>query len=211
MGEWGHQVFLRGDWLASLALSVLHELKIISSSRSRYRPTCEKRAVDVRAGQLQGEYLMKARAADRRQGVPEGVVGRVEAKLVSLGEVKGVVAGQFGEVSEDTHALIAALATSRVRVAGVTRGRRGRWRTEEGERAIAVTQLRRRLGVMAVKCQASSLLGRLETLGPGGTAALARRQQAGELERRWQREMRAQAQATREGWRALRSGFAKVD
>ena len=78
-------------------------------------------------------------------------------------------------------------------------------------RAIAVTALRRRLGVMAVKCQASSLLGRLETLGPGGTAALARRQQAGELERRWQREMRAQAQATREGWRALRSGFGKVD
>ena len=45
---------------------------------------------------------------------------------MSLGEVKGVVAGQFGEVSEDTHALIAAFATSRVRVAGVTRGRRGR-------------------------------------------------------------------------------------
>ena len=51
---------------------------------------------------------------------------------MSLGEVKGVVAGQFGEVSEDTHALIAAFATSRVRVAGVTRGRRGRWKTEEG-------------------------------------------------------------------------------
>lgn len=114
-------------------------------------------------------------------------------------------------VSEDTHALISALATSRVRVAGVTRGRRGRWRTKEGERAIAISALRRRLGVMAVKCQASSLLGRLETLGPGGTAALARRQQAGELERRWQKEMRAQAQATREGWRALRSGFGKVD
>ena len=55
--------------LAGQSSSVLHELKIISSSRSRYRPTCEKRAVDVRAGQLHGEYLMKARAADRRQGV----------------------------------------------------------------------------------------------------------------------------------------------
>ena len=75
--------------LAGQSSSVLHELKIISSSRSRYRPTCEKRAVDVRAGQLQREYLMKARAADRRQGVPEGVVGRVEAKLVSLGESGG--------------------------------------------------------------------------------------------------------------------------
>ena len=49
---------------------------------------------------------------------------------------------------------------------------------------------------MAVKCQASSLLGRLETLGPGGTAALRRRQQAGELERRWLAESRAQQLAT---------------
>ena len=33
--------------------------------------------------------------------------------------------------------------------------------------------------------KASSLLGRLETLGPGGTAALRRRKQASQLERRW--------------------------
>ena len=51
--------------------------------------------------------------------------------------------------------------------------------------------------MMAVKCQASSLLGRLETLGPGGTAALRRRQQAGELERRWLAESRAQQLAER--------------
>jgi hypothetical protein len=31
---------------------------------------------------------------------------------------------------------------------------------------MADSALRRRLGVMAVRCQASSLLGRLETLGP---------------------------------------------
>ena len=197
--------------LAGQSSSVLHELKVISSSRTRYQPNFARRAVDVRASQLQGEYIAKARAADRRHGVGEGVVGRVEAKLVSLGQVQGLVAGQFGEVSEATHALIAALATSRVRVAGVTRGRRGHWRTEEGERAIAVTALRRRLGVMTVKCQASSLLGRLETLGPGGTAALARRRQAGEVERRWEIESRAFQEASREGWRRLRRGFAKLD
>ena len=98
-----------------------------------------------------------------------------------------------------------------VRVAGpgVTRGRRGRWRTEEGERAISVTAMRRRLCVMDVKCQASSILWRLETKGPGSTAALARRQQGRKLERMWQRYMRAQA--AREGWRAVRSGFGRVD
>ena len=74
-----------------------------------------------------------------------------------------------------------------------------------------ISSLRRRLSVMAVKCQASSLLGRLETLGPGGTAALRRRQQAAGIERAWQEENRAQLQATRDGFRGLRSGFAKLD
>ena len=113
-------------------------------------------------------------------------------------------------MSEATHALLAALATSRVRIAGVTRGRRGRMRSEEGERAVAISSLRRRLGVMTVRCQASSLLGRLETLGSGGAAAAGRRQQAGELERRWRRESEAHQLATIHSWRALRSGFAML-
>ena len=41
--------------------------------------------------------------------------------------------GNFGEVSSHTHNLIAALATSRVRKAGVNMGRRGWLRTEEAE------------------------------------------------------------------------------
>ena len=43
-------------------------------------------------------------------------------------------------------------------------------------------------------CQGSSLLGQLETLGPGGRAALRRRQHAASLERVWQIEIRAQLQ-----------------
>ena len=102
-------------------------------------------------------------------------------------KVKGIVSGNFGEVSEDTHALVAVLATCRVRVAGVSRGRKGLMRTEEGERSLAISSLRRRLGVQAVRCQAHSLLGRLESLGPGSTAAAGRRWQAAELERCWRR------------------------
>ena len=97
---------------------------------------------------------------------------------MQLGEVHGIVAGNFGEVSEATHSLVAVLATYRVRVAGVTRGRRGRMRTEEGERSLAMAALRRRLGVLTVRCQALSLLGRLEVLGPGAAAAAGRRGQA---------------------------------
>ena len=41
-------------------------------------------------------------------------MGRVESKLVELGEVQGIVCGNFGEVSQALHNLVAALATSRV-------------------------------------------------------------------------------------------------
>ena len=67
-----------GRALAGQSTAVLHELKIISSSQSRYKPTWTSRAMDVRAEQLQGEYIKKARATDRRQGMPKGQVGRVE-------------------------------------------------------------------------------------------------------------------------------------
>ena len=177
-----------GAALAGQGSRVLHKLKVISCNSTRYNPSWKKRAVDVRALKLPDEYLEKARAADCRQGVQQGEVGRVEAKLVGMGTVRGLVSGNFGEMSEDTHLLVAAMANSRVRVAGPTRGRRGRMRGEEAERSIAVSAIRRRLGVMAVGCQSSTLLGRLETLGPGGAASAGRRWQASELQRRWQQE-----------------------
>ena len=90
-------------------------------------------------------------------------------------------------------------------------GRRGILRTETAEKAIAISGMRRRVSVMAVHAQASSLLDRLETLGPGGAAARGRRDQAAELERRWRQETAAHALATRQGYRALRRSFAKTD
>ena len=61
--------------LAGQASSVLHEIKIISSSRTQYNPTWRKRAVDMQAEQLQEDYMTKARAADRRQNVAGAGVG----------------------------------------------------------------------------------------------------------------------------------------
>ena len=119
-----------GAALAGQNSQVLHELKIISCNSTRYKPTVKARAVDIRAKKLPAEYLEKARAADRRSGTPEGEVGRVEAKLVGMGEVHRLVpvAGNFGEVSTDTDTLVAAMANSRVRVTGPSRGRRERMR-----------------------------------------------------------------------------------
>ena len=114
---------------------VLHELKVISASKSRYKPNSEGRAVDIRAASLQQEYLNKAKTADQKSGMAPGMVGRVEAKLVSLGALRGIVVGNWGEVSEDTHALLSTLATNRAKVAGGSIGKKGRERSKEGERA----------------------------------------------------------------------------
>ena len=190
----------------------MHEFKVISCNKTQYKPTVTERAVDRRAALLPQEYLTKARKADRLyNGVPKGEVGGVERKLLELGEVRGVVTGNFGEVSAATHALLNHLATSRVRVAGVTRSRRGHLRSEESEHAIAISSLRRRLGVATVRAQSQSLLGRLETLGPGTAAAVGRRWQAAELDRRWRQEEQAHASARRFGHTAWRTGFARTE
>ena len=121
------------------------------------------------------------------------------------------MAGNFGEVSKDTHSLLAALATYRVRVTGVARGRKGHLRTEQAERAIAISSLRRHQGVLTNRCQTYSLLGRLETLGPGSSAAAGRRIQASQLENCWRREERAHTLAVSQGWKSFRTGFGKLD
>ena len=112
----------------------LHEIKLISSSKTRYTIHREgqdsTRAVDKRSGELNGEYLAKARRTDQTYcGTEQGNVGPVERKLGSLGHVHGIVVGAFGEGSDDLHALINHLAISRVRYAGPQLGRRGQLRS----------------------------------------------------------------------------------
>ena len=58
--------------------------------------------------------------------------------------------------------------------------------TEDAERSLAVASIRRWLGVMTMRCQASSLLGHLETLGCGGAAVRSKHQES--RKRKWMRE-----------------------
>jgi hypothetical protein len=60
-------------------------------------------------------------------------IGSVENKLLSFPTIQGIVFGSFREASEAVHSLVENLATSRVRVAGPQKGRRGVVRSEEGE------------------------------------------------------------------------------
>ena len=193
----------------------LHELKVISFGKTRYKPGAKDRAVDIRAKNLHDEYVTKARNADQQYGgVEAGRRGPVESKLLSFGQVKGLVFGNFGETSEATHKLLDTIATSRVRVAlpqSAAGGRRGDSRSEEGEKAVAVSYIRRRVSVAAVKGQCLSLLGRLEVLGPGCAAAAGRRKWAQVQEQRWRRDRQAMLLSERQGRSILRRGFAKLD
>ena len=83
---------------------------------------------------------------------------------------------------------------------------------------MAISALRRRLGVLTVRCQALSLLGRLEALGPGSAAAagevLAHRGAGEVLEEGapgWRREHQAHTLARMSGHKAYRPGFAEMD
>ena len=153
----------------------------------------------------------KARAVDLQYvRTAPGVVGPVEEKLLSFERVQGMVFGAFGEASEPVHRLIDQLATSRVRVAGPQRGRKGVERSEEGERSVVVSSIRRKVSMAAVSAQCSSLLGRLEGLGPGNAAAVGRRKEAVEMERRWAKERVVFARALRHSHNIRRVGFAKL-
>ena len=194
----------------------LHELKIISSSKTRYTPHRQgqeaTRAVDKRASELNGEYIKKARTTDQLYcGTAPGTTGPVETKLARLGNVKGIVVGAFGEGAEDLHSLIRHLAFSRVREAGPQKGRSGQLRTMEAELALTTSLLRRTLSVVGVKAQARLLLGRLETIGPGATAAAGRRNYALNLERIWANERRADLLSRAQGKALLRRGQFRKD
>ena len=146
--------------------------------------------MDKRAGELNAEYLAKAKHTDQTYcGTPRDTVGPVELKLGSLGRVHGIVVGAFGEASDDLHSLIHHLAVSRVRFAGPQMGRRGQVRTEKAEIALAASFLRKSLSECAVRSQAELLLRRLEE----------EKYNALHLKRRWAQQRRADALSTLQG------------
>ena len=71
-----------------------------------------------RASNLPREYTEKAKSIDSLYGgVPEGIVGPVQAKLHSFPPLRKWVFGAWGEASEDVivHCLVHDLATSQAK------------------------------------------------------------------------------------------------
>ena len=196
--------------VAGQPTSVLHELKCISVSQSRYKPGGVQRAVDKRADELHEEYVRKAKEVDRLYvGTQPGHVGPVQAKLLSFERVQGLVFGAFGEASQAVHQLIDTLANSRVFVAGPQRAKRGFERSVDAERALVVGHLRRRISITACRAQCHTLLSRLQVLGPAGLQKLGARAKNVELHQSMQRDRMAFREILRtSNWR-VKLGFGK--
>ena len=52
--------------IGGVTSQVLHELKVISSNQTRYKPSWKERGLDRRSAQLHDEYVGKARLADQQ-------------------------------------------------------------------------------------------------------------------------------------------------
>ena len=84
-------------------------------------------------------------------------------------------------------------------------------RSEEAERSIAITSIKRRIVIATVKAQPGSLLGRLQMIAHGTSAAVGRRCHAQERDRQWAQEEKAFELVTRQGFSSFRMGFAFLD
>ena len=80
---------------------------------------------------------------------------------------------------------------------------------EEVVKALAVSYLRRRLSIGGVRAQCLSLLGRLEVMG-SSKELVERRKRSLRQEDRWKKDRLAHQTAEKQGFNALRRGFAKT-
>ena len=187
-------------------MASLAELKTIAFCQTYHHPGAAKRGVELRADALPGEYLRKAREADRAYcGTGVGDQGPVERRLRSFPPLVKLVVGPNAECSEDLHDLLNTMAESKTKHQCRTRGEiESEWKV-----ASNLTYLRRQLSVCAVRAVADSLLARLQQAGPAGRGAAVaarRRAEAFGREERGRRERAAHWLLHTRGYRVLQRG-----
>jgi len=187
------------------ASSQLAELKCISAGVTWYS-SCRK-AVDQRARGLPKEYLNKAQKIDQKYcGTQPNHTGPLQQHLESYGNLLCLVAGQYGDVSQDFHELLKGLATSKAAHIAQIEGRL----VSESERGLLLHQLRRRLSVSIITAQSCCLLSRLHHMAPGAREAAKRRAAAKEREGLAQLDRRAHFEAHVRGRRLHSVGVLRI-
>ena len=207
----GHQARqgLRPDFLFHLSNAdgnlqqVIADVKTVSlGNQSHYKPGLRgDKAVELRAGQIAGEYRRTARALDQELGYREEE-GPTAKRLGDFPPVLDLCFGAYGEASEGVKMLLDAMLESKLQSLGLRKG----CPEELKERAQVTSYLRRRLSSTVVRANMSCLLERMVYVGQGGGQAGKRRRWAAlEEERaRWSREAQWLSRVT--GKRLARRG-----
>jgi hypothetical protein len=189
----------------TIQVLMLAELKCISAGLTWYQ--AHVKAVDQRAREIPKIYLDKAQDIDRKYcGTHPNNVGPLQQRLEGFGDIIRLVAGQFGDVSQDFHHLLKSLAVSKATHIAHTEGRP----VSESERGLLLHQLRRRLSVTIITAQSSCLLSRLHHMAPGAKEAAKRRAVAKHREGLAQMDRRAHFEAHVRGRRLRNIGVLRI-
>ena len=152
------------------ASSQLAEIKSLSAGLTWYQS--RQKAVDQRAREIPRLYRDKAQKIDRKYcGAARDQTGPLEQRLQDFGEISCLVAGQYGEVSQNFHELLKKLSVSKAAHISQIEGRG----VSESEKGLILHQLRRRLSVCIISAQSSCMLNRLHHMHPGAKDAARRR------------------------------------
>ena len=152
-------------------MSSLAELKGISAGKTRYPRGVVGKGTDRRAALIAKEYETNLRrynvmfhgAAPLVRGQPEPPAGPLVQRLRSF-PMQKLVAGPWGDLSQDFHQLLSTFAKSRAEASARSRGREGG--AGKGELGKVMGEVRRAMSVQVVRSQALCLLERLAQLGP---------------------------------------------
>ena len=141
------------------------------------------------------KYDVKYHGTQRKvRGQPEPPPGPLVRRLCSFPMIK-LVAGPWGDLSEDFHVLLGDLAKSRADNEARSKGRGGG--ASSGELGKVMGEVRRAMSIQVVRSQGLCLLERLAQLGPGARAAGDRRKAVQRLEEVRNRQAEAYRSAHR--------------
>jgi hypothetical protein len=148
-----------------------------------------------------------AQKIDRKYcGTHPNHVGPLEERLKGFGDLLRLVAGQYGEVSQDFHELLKRLVASKAAHTAQVEGRP----ISDNERGLILNQLRRRLSVSIIKEQSSCLLSRLNHMTPGAKEAAKRRAAAKQRNELNSQDSRAHFEAHIRGRRLRDIGVIRI-
>ena len=132
----------------------------------------QQKAVDQRAKQIPNSYKNKPRKIDSKYyNTAIGHVGPLEQHLIGFGEIIRLVAGQYGEISQDFHDLLKKLASAKANHIALLEGRP----LSVSEQGLLLHHIRRRISVSIILAQSRCLLTRLNHMAPAAKEAAKKR------------------------------------